>query len=66
MCIERSTMNVKYSQAVNTQFRLGYRTQEAYVPVITVLKLLLCETAASFHAAKRNRDLSGFDAINQA
>ena len=34
--------------------------------MMTVPKLLLREIAASFHAAKRNRDLSGFDAINQA
>jgi hypothetical protein len=34
--------------------------------MMTVPKLLLREIAASFRAAKRNRDLSGFDAINQA
>jgi hypothetical protein len=33
--------------------------------MMTVPKLLLREIAASFHAPRRNRDLSGFDAINQ-
>jgi hypothetical protein len=34
--------------------------------MMTVPKLLLRQIAASFHAANRNRDLGGFDAINQA
>jgi len=34
--------------------------------MMTVPKLLLREIAASFHEGKRNGDLSGFDAINQA
>jgi hypothetical protein len=34
--------------------------------MMTVLRFLLREIAAPFHAAKRNRELSGFDASNQA
>jgi hypothetical protein len=34
--------------------------------MMTVGKPLLHEIATSFHAAKRSRDLSGFDAINRA
>src|ERR1700730_7994400 len=40
------------------------RVNQTY-PTMTAPKLLLREIATSFHAAKRNRDLSGFDAINQ-
>jgi hypothetical protein len=42
------------------------QTRQFHRFAMTAPKVLPREIATSFHAAKRNRDLSGFDAINQA